>query len=240
MWADQLGTPRQITDPANNQLVWRWDSEAFGNTQANQDPGNTGNQFVYNLRFPGQYYDAESGRHYNYFRDYDPTTGRYVQSDPIGLNGGSFSTYAYVGGNPLSLSDPLGLATKQDIDCVLNLLKEVYPDLYPNPPTSVIGVPGLSTWYGKDLQGYTDTKNNIQYSADLYEKDGTPVYSSMFKPFIQTISHEMTHAQDGTLKKMFSHGELHDAIDSNAAIIAEQWWQELVKRRNKGECGCGK
>ncbi|WP_236822694.1 RHS repeat-associated core domain-containing protein [Andreprevotia sp. IGB-42] len=90
--------------------MWRWDSEAFGNTQANQDPGNTGNQFVYNLRFPGQYYDAESGRHYNYFRDYDPSTGRYVQSDPIGLAGGSFSTYGYVDGSPLLHLDEFGLA----------------------------------------------------------------------------------------------------------------------------------
>ncbi|HGT3378250.1 TPA: RHS repeat-associated core domain-containing protein, partial [Pseudomonas aeruginosa] len=63
-----------------------------------------------NLRFPGQYYDAESGLHYNYFRDYDPETGRYVETDPIGLEGG-INTYGYVGANPVGNIDPLGLQT---------------------------------------------------------------------------------------------------------------------------------
>ncbi|MCB2795380.1 RHS repeat-associated core domain-containing protein, partial [Listeria monocytogenes] len=58
-----------------------------------------------NLRFPGQYYDAESGLHYNYFRDYDPETGRYGESDPIGLSGG-VNTYGYVQGAPLNRINP--------------------------------------------------------------------------------------------------------------------------------------
>jgi RHS repeat-associated protein len=84
-----------------------WDTDPYGTVAPNQNPQGQGT-FVYNLRFPGQYYQAETNLNYNYFRDYDPTTGRYIESDPIGLAGGSYSTYAYVGGNPLSLRDPSG------------------------------------------------------------------------------------------------------------------------------------
>jgi RHS repeat-associated protein len=59
-------------------------------------------------RLPGQYYDAETNLHYNYFRDYDPGTGRYIQSDPIGLMGG-LNLYVYVTNNALRSIDPLGL-----------------------------------------------------------------------------------------------------------------------------------
>ncbi|WP_051711545.1 RHS repeat-associated core domain-containing protein [Andreprevotia chitinilytica] len=109
VWADQLGTPRQVTDPVSNAVVWRWDGEAFGNSLPNQDPANTGTSFIYNLRFPGQYYDAETGHNYNLNRDYDPQNGRYLTSDPLGLAGGSFSTYAYVGNRPTGTVDPSGL-----------------------------------------------------------------------------------------------------------------------------------
>jgi RHS repeat-associated protein len=60
------------------------------------------------MRFPGQRYDAATGLNYNYFRDYDAGSGRYVQSDPIGLAGG-ISTYGYAGGNSLLAKDPFGL-----------------------------------------------------------------------------------------------------------------------------------
>ena len=106
--ADHLNTPRLITNQTN-QVVWQWDNnDPFGNNVPNADPGNTGTQMEFNLRFPGQYFDKETNLHYNYFRTYDPQQGRYIESDPIGLAGG-INTYTYVDGNPVSYTDPLGL-----------------------------------------------------------------------------------------------------------------------------------
>ena len=103
---DHLTTPRAGTDAAG-QLVWLWESDAFGEETPQNDPDGDGSETVVNLRFPGQYYDEESGLYYNYFRDYDPSTGRYMQSDPIGLAGG-INTYLYANANPLSFTDPTG------------------------------------------------------------------------------------------------------------------------------------
>jgi RHS repeat-associated protein len=106
--ADHLGTPRAITRASDNALAWKWDNtEPFGNNPPNQNPAALGT-FTYNLRMPGQYFDQETGTFYNYFRDYEPSTGRYVQSDPIGLRGG-MNTYAYAFGRPLNWSDFFGL-----------------------------------------------------------------------------------------------------------------------------------
>jgi RHS repeat-associated protein len=73
----------------------------------NENPSNSGT-FVFNMRMPGQYYTKEANQFYNYFRDYDPQTGRYIQSDPIGLQGG-VNTYAYAEIDPMRNVDLLGL-----------------------------------------------------------------------------------------------------------------------------------
>jgi RHS repeat-associated protein len=99
---DHLGTPQVMTDE-NADIVWKADYTPFGKADVVVET------ITNNIRFPGQYFDEETGLHYNYFRDYDPELGRYIQSDPIGLAGG-INTYGYVGGNPLSNIDPLGLA----------------------------------------------------------------------------------------------------------------------------------
>lgn len=108
---DHLGTPRVAVDPARNVAIWTWPllGDAFGEAAPQQDPDGDGTTFVLNLRFPGQYYDSETKLHYNYYRDYEPGTGRYVESDLIGLWGG-INTYAYVNSDSISHSDPLGLS----------------------------------------------------------------------------------------------------------------------------------
>ena len=103
---DHLGTPRKSTD-TQGKVVWSQKATAFGETTV--DPASViDNPF----RFPGQYFDRETRTHYNYFRDYDPLTGRYAQADPIGLDGGSMSLYVYVLNLPASLADPFGLKAR--------------------------------------------------------------------------------------------------------------------------------
>ncbi len=108
--ADALGTPRAVIDPQRNVAVWRWDAvgEAFGSHYPSEDPDGDGVVFNLDMRLPGQQFDSVTGFHQNYFRDYDPSTGRYVESDPIGLDGG-ISTYGYANGSPMIYSDPDGL-----------------------------------------------------------------------------------------------------------------------------------
>ncbi len=122
--ADHLGTPRLMTNGAN-QVVWQWPYSGFGGNrptgvlQVTTNPyhatmidpemlKSTPPAVSLDLRFPGQMVDGETGTYYNYFRQYDSKTGRYTQSDPIGLRGG-INMYAYVEGNPLVQADPSGL-----------------------------------------------------------------------------------------------------------------------------------
>ncbi|MDP2198876.1 MAG: RHS repeat-associated core domain-containing protein, partial [Sulfurimicrobium sp.] len=105
---DHLQTPIQATDKQGN-VVWAASYNAFGQaTIITPAPTVDKPTITSKLRLPGQYWDEETGLHQNYFRDYDPGTGRYTTSDPIGLKGG-INTYTYVEGNPLSYTDPKGL-----------------------------------------------------------------------------------------------------------------------------------
>jgi RHS repeat-associated protein len=103
--ADHLGTPRRVSD-SQNRTRWTWNPAPYGDTLPSENPSALGS-FTLNLRFPGQYFDKETNTHYNHHRDYEATQGRYLQSDPIGLQGG-VNTYAYALNRPTSLTDPTG------------------------------------------------------------------------------------------------------------------------------------
>jgi len=109
---DHLGSPQVLTNQLGT-VVWAGDYGVFGEVNL------TTSVVESNLRFLGQYYDSETNLHYNYFRDYDPTLGRYITSDPIGLDGLMYvlgnnftgqdtNLYAYVRNNPINYSDPTG------------------------------------------------------------------------------------------------------------------------------------
>jgi len=125
---DHLATPRFATN-GQGIKVWSWEGNAFGDNPSNEDPDNDGILTTVNLRFPGQYFDSETGLFYNWNRYYDPRTGRYVSSDPIGLKGG-MNTYAYAESNPLTFTDPDGLFVRPI---------PIGPILGPKPP--IVGGP---------------------------------------------------------------------------------------------------
>ena len=99
---DHLGSSQQLVDK-DRQVVWQGAYSPFGSLDV------VVNRVSNNFRFPGQYFDSETGLHYNWHRFYDPDTGRYISADPIGLQGG-INLYAYVRNDPVNWVDPWGLA----------------------------------------------------------------------------------------------------------------------------------
>ena len=100
---DHLGTPQQVV-AENGAVVWQAQYEVFGNAEVD-----AGSSIINNLRFPGQYYDSETGLYYNWNRYYDPETGRYTQTDPIGFDGGDVNLYGYAKNNYPNEYDNNGL-----------------------------------------------------------------------------------------------------------------------------------
>jgi RHS repeat-associated protein len=99
---DHLSTPRVVTDPSEG-AVWRAEYASFG--EASVDPSSS---LEFGMRFPGQYFDRETGLHYNRYRYYEPRLGRYMSADPIGQLSG-INLYLYAASNPIAAFDPFGL-----------------------------------------------------------------------------------------------------------------------------------
>jgi RHS repeat-associated protein len=151
---DSLGPPQKLI-AQNGEIVWSARYDAFG--KATVDIATVEN----NLRFPGQYFDTETGLHYNWHRYYDPEIGRYLTPDPIGLDGG-INLYVYVGGDPVNGVDPWGLTESDGGELGTGSL-----DL-PNPifdtPNSGVGFGAEAHFvygYGRDTFFCCDDENNL-------------------------------------------------------------------------------
>jgi RHS repeat-associated protein len=167
VYTDGLGTPRAITTQDGAE-VWDWPAvqNPFGERAA------SGNEYTFNLRFPGQYFDQETGLHYNYHRDYEPVTGRYVESDPIGLQGG-ISAYGYAYQNPFLNSDSSGLlvwtssATVYEYDYYSGNTFTMVPGANPDDVNSKGLAVTTATW-SINSKCHCD---NGQYVFDQYKVD---------------------------------------------------------------------
>ena len=181
---DHINTPRSITKAIDGSLVWSWENkEVFGNNLPNENL--SANIFKFNLRFMGQYYDEEKGTSYNYHRDYASGMGRYLQSDPIGLAGGT-NTYGYVSGNSLIGTDRFGLETSivyiQDSYIKVNHMAiDINGTTYQHGPDGKLSLPELAL--NINYAGVTGTINLkelvkhyiglkiYKYTLNLSEKD---------------------------------------------------------------------
>jgi RHS repeat-associated protein len=169
---DHLGAPHLITNAAG-QVVWQWNHDPFGN-------GAPTGSLAYELRFPGQFFDQKTGLHYNYFRDYDPRLGRYLESDPIGLAGG-VNTYGYAGGNPLTHLDFFGL-------CPTDSSNQNYaqpPVTFNTPPAWLVTIDEYLLTFGipdappkpADVPEYIENQTVNVISDNQQKNSGVPSYA---------------------------------------------------------------
>lgn len=223
VYADHLNAPKAITDETGKTL-WRWDSEAFGSTLANEDPDKDGKAFIYNLRFPGQYYDQLTGLHYNGFRDYDPKIGRYIESDPIGLGGG-INTYVYVGGSPVGLVDPMGLDIRK------------YCRWSPHCVFEVDTSSGITSF------GFGPLDNSTGESSPFVDRVNNSLMGGIFNFFTQSISTSVASLYlvpwiPGQIDEGTGYGRrdwLNDELKQSvvATKLQGDWWANKMRELAK-------
>jgi RHS repeat-associated protein len=242
---------------AANKVAWQWAYSAFGDNAPSglialsTKTGSTTKllkatapAITLNLRYPGQYFDAESGLNDNYHRTYAPTQGRYVQADPIGLDGG-WNRFGYVDGNPLSRTDRLGLATDQEIRNAVATLRCANPGEFNRLARSI-----TMADMGENGAGVTDWRNNITLNSKDYGDRNTPVDSLgpyQGELFLQTLAHEMLHVNEGSGSRLLSNsfrmgnplGYFHRQLDEKAAaMVTSAVLKQFRDAMSSGDAGC--
>lgn len=199
---DHLGTPQRMIN-ANGEVVWEARYEAFGEAEI------INGAVTNNLRFPGQYFDSETGLYHNYFRDYDSEVGRYVQGDPIGFRGG-LNYYLYAKSSPFRYKDSLGLQYQGGTTYYDEL--GLPPGHYHHGPPD-IPMPGPSLPTPRGFRG-------------------------AFKDLMQAIGivHWAVWSKQEAERSLWDKDLFPDEIDEEAA--AEHQRSQMQKDRSDCEAGC--
>ena len=203
---DHLNAPQKMTD-ATGAVVWDAPAEPFGKAYPLV-------QLVQNnLRLPGQYNNVYTGLHQNWKRDYDPLTGRYIESDPVGLSAG-LNVYGYVQGDPINYVDPTGL-TRADINNLTELARRTQPDL--QIPDRVHTMPMFPGGLGVTVP-YLDTIFVNNKYLDKLDHAGR-------KELLELIIHESIHATRPALDSILhplSHEDIYTAAAERLKKIDEK------------------
>jgi RHS repeat-associated protein len=198
---DPLGTPLAVTSSpatyAPAEAIWQASYEPFGKATVDEDPDGDSITLALSIRFPGQYEDVETGWHYNMARHFDPTTGRYLESDPIALAGG-WNLYEYATSDPINSIDPAGLKP-EDMRFVWHQALGQFLDLDPMG-TPVCGP--VDPDAGGSTSVLTGTMTIPQYFCDkpcLTEDDWTKLFF--------TLLHESMHSTDSIFRRYADFAE---------------------------------
>jgi RHS repeat-associated protein len=204
---DHLGTPQKMTD-GTGAVMWSADYKPFGEATI------TVSTITNNLRFPGQYFDAETGLNYNYMRDYNPAIGRYIEKDPIGFRGG-INLYAYVKNQPTNRIDPYGLLDAGTAAGFGGSAYGLYQDFTKLPTT-----PGKAALWGVDV-----ISNQLGIISGLLPDSAAKSYADVA---LGTLGVGIAVVGDSYLAPVLAGYALGDAINKMQLYGSNQtvgdWW----------------
>ena len=206
-----MGAPQAVT-AFDGATVWQAEWSPFGSVVIGQG------KLTSHIRFPGQYFDEETGLHYNYYRHYNPDTGRYIESDPIGLLGG-LNTFAYVDSDPVLYLDLDGL-TKQDFNDAFDFAKSKGEEVGLMFPETCNWIPLPTGELGRGRGKRPPSGKNPQQIDINSDYFGEKLYCDDLKQLLSTIFHEAIH---------YSTDEYH----SEGAKGCERYCDKITKAGRK-------
>ena len=235
--SDQTGRPIALTNATDTSIVW----QATGLPFDRQVTANTWGNF--NVGFPGQYFDSEDGLYQNGARDYDASLGRFIESDPIGLAGG-VNTYAYVGNNPLSFVDPLGLCDCNKLEAELAKMAKVTDKFATKTGNYSIGVgvlAGIGTGIGVATSdpvalgvagglGVTsgaagDVSEGASVATGLLD---TAASGGDFRYMVRPLLNSVVSRMGGMVTRILPHGTYIESLTSSELESKISSWKAMA------------